>query len=204
MTVANSALQTTDEFQRLTDLLPAELQHCVTISFRRTVGLLPLIQSERYGKNYVIQIDVLHWQHFTADQRNLLLWHEVGRIQGHSIYTGKRQRAALAISLGCACLEIWTQNILLLSSVLVVAGLSGFQLYQKHQGEKSLREAAKADQSAIALAIHFGYQLSEAYESLSQALEALIIQTPQPQLQKKYRTRLQALKISATKAKINF
>lgn len=194
MAVLRSAINTDVSEQHLAALLPTELQHCTT--FKRTVQVnSPLIQSEKRSKSYAIQIDPIRWQQLTVDQRNLLLWHEVIRIQNHSVCNDNREITFLVIAGGAALAEIWTQNIPLLSLVLLVAGLAGFELYHKRQGEGRLKADHKADQGAISLAARFGYTRNEAYESLSQALKALIIQTPQQHLQKKYRTRLQALKI---------
>lgn len=195
MTVVSSpTFANASELQHLTALLPTELQHYIT--FKRAVLVnSPLIQSEKCSTHCAIQIDLIRWQQLTVDQRSLLLWHEVIRIQNHSVGNDNREITFLVIAGVAGIVEIWTQNIPLLSLVLLVAGLAGFQLYQKRQGEGSLRAAHKADQGAIALAAKFGYTRDEAYEFLSQALKALIIQTHQQRLQKKYRTRLQALKI---------
>lgn len=193
MTVA-TALTTPGELQRLTSLLPLGLQHCVTLK-RATAVSPPLIESKRSGRDFVIQLDLMRWPQLSLDQRDLLLWHEAAKIQNHTVYSDQREFTYLAIAGGATLAEIWTQNILLLSSVLVMAGLVGFQLYQKHQGESSLRAATKADQAAIALAVECGYTPSQATDSLKQALQMLIVQTPQQRLQKQYRTRLQALKI---------
>ena len=84
---------------------------------------------------------------------------------------------------------------------LALCGVSGYRLYQKNNGEKTLQESIEADERAIAIATRFGYSLPNAYKSLGSALKTLIEQTPKKRLRSKYETRLQALKRSAAKAK---
>jgi hypothetical protein len=109
--------------------------------------------------------------------------------------------AALAIGLGGAVGELWVQDGLLLVLALALCGVSGWRLYQKNNGEKSLKEAVEADEKALALATRFGYTLPNAYKSLGSALKTLIEQTSKKQQRAKYEARLQALKRNAAKAK---
>jgi len=71
------------------------------------------------------------------DQRNLLFWHEVARIQNDTILkmVGRWQ---LAIGLGGAVGELWVQDGLLLLLALALCGVSGY-LYQKNNGEKQVK-----------------------------------------------------------------
>ena len=189
------------EIRRLKNILPPELQSWVTVE--KTIEVNPtLIRSEEIGKDQVeIQIDLIRWEQLAMDQRNLLFWHEVARIQNDTIARDGWEMAALAIGLGGAVGELWVQDGLLLVLALALCGVSGWRLYQKNNGEKSLKEAVDADEKALALATRFGYTLPNAYKSLGSALKTLIEQTSKKQQRAKYEARLQALKRNAAKAK---
>lgn len=189
------------EIRRLKGILPPELQSWVTVE--KTVEVNPpLIRSEEIGKDQVeIQIDLIRWEQLAMDQRNLLFWHEVARVQNDTIAKDGWEMAALAIGLGGAVGELWVQDGLLLLLALGLCGVSGWRLYQKNNGDKNFKEAAEADEKAIALATRFGYSLPNAYKSLGSALKTLVEQTPKKRLRAKYEARLQALKRSAAKAK---
>jgi hypothetical protein len=189
------------EIRRLKNILPPELQSWVTVE--KTIEVNPtLIRSEEIGKDQVeIQIDLIRWEQLAMDQRNLLFWHEVARIQNDTIPRDGWEMAALAIGLGGAVGELWVQDGLLLLLALSLCGVSGWRLYQKNNGEKSLKEAIEADEKALALATRFGYTLPNAYKSLGSALKTLIEQTSKKQQRAKYEARLQALKRNAAKAK---
>ena len=148
-----------------------------------------------------IQIDLVKWDQLALDQRNLLFWHEVARIQNDTIPREGWEMAALAIGLGGAVGELWVQDGLLLLLALVLCGVSGYRLFQKNNGERNFKEVAEADEKAIALATRFGYTLPNAYKSLGSALKTLIEITPNKRQRSKYETRLQALRRSASKAK---
>ncbi|MEG4800922.1 DUF3318 domain-containing protein [Microcoleus sp. ARI1-B5] len=189
------------EIRRLKNILPPELQSWVTVE--KTIEVNPtLIRSEEIGKDQVeIQIDLIRWEQLAMDQRNLLFWHEVARIQNDTIPRDGWEMAALAIGLGGAVGELWVQDGLLLLLALSLCGVSGWRLYQKNNGEKSLKEAVDADEKALALATRFGYTLPNAYKSLGSALKTLIEQTSKKTQRAKYEARLQALKRNAAKAK---
>lgn len=189
------------EIRRLKGILPPELQSWVTVE--KTVEVNPpLIRSEEIGKDQVeIQIDLIRWEQLAMDQRNLLFWHEVARVQNDTIAKDGWEMAALAIGLGGAVGELWVQDGLLLLLALALCGVSGWRLYQKNNGEKNLKEAAEADEKAIALATRFGYTLPNAYKSLGSALKTLVEQTSKKRQRAKYEARLQALKRSAARAK---
>ncbi len=135
------------------------------------------------------------------DQRNLLFWHEVARIQNDTIPKDGWEMAALAIGLGGAVGELWVQDALLLVLALALCGVSGWRLYQKNNGDKQLKEFIAADDKAIALATRFGYSLPNAYKSLGSALKTLIDNTPSKRQRSRYEARLSALKRSANKVK---
>lgn len=199
--VTSSARAEMGELRRLTGLLPPELQSWVVVEATTEVNP-PLIRCEEIGSDQVeIQIDLVKWDQLAIDQRNLLFWHEVARIQSDTIPRDGWEMAALAIGLGGAVGELWVQDVLLLLLAMALCGVSGWRLYQKNNGQKQLKEMLDADEKALALATRFGYSLPNAYKSLGSALKALIDQTPNKRKRAKYESRLQALKRSAAKAK---
>jgi hypothetical protein len=198
---ATTARADLSELRRLKTLLPPELKSWVTIEASTAVNP-PLVTSEEIGKDQVeVQIDLAKWDQFALDQRNLLFWHEVARIQNDTIPKDGWEMAALAIGLGGAVGELWVQDGLLLMLALALCGVSGWRLYQRNNGMKTLQEAVEADEKAIALATRFGYTLPNAYKSLGSALKLLIEQTPKKRVRRRYESRLDALKKSAAKAK---
>ncbi len=198
---ASTARAEMGELRRLKTLLPPELQSWVTIEVATAVNPA-LIASEEIGRDEVeIQIDMPKWDQLALDQRNLLFWHEVGRVQADTIPRDGWEMAALAIGLGGAVGELWVQDGLLLILAAGLSGFAGWRLYNKNNGEKVTREAIEADERAIALATRFGYTLPNAYKSLGSALKALVEQTPKKQQRQRYESRLNALKKSAAKAK---
>jgi hypothetical protein len=189
------------ELRRLRTLLPPELQSWVSVEATTAVNP-PLIVCEEIGKDEVeIQIDMAKWERLATDQRNLLFWHEVARIQTDTIPKDGWEMAALAIGLGGAVGELWVQDGLLLLLALALCGVSGWRLWQKNNNDKVIKDLLDADEKAIALATRFGYTLPNAYKSLGSALKTLIEQSPKKKLRSRYETRLDALKKSATKAK---
>lgn len=197
----SSARAEINELRRLKTLLPPELQSWVIVEGTTEVNP-PLIRSEELGKDEIeIQIDLAKWDNLAIDQRNLLFWHEVARIQNDSIPREGWEMAALAIGLGGAVGELWVQDGLLLLLALSLCGISGYRLWQKNNNEKTLVDAIEADGKAIILATRFGYSLPNAYKSLGSALKTLIEQTPSRRQRKKYEERLQSLRRSASKAK---
>ncbi|HHP7231675.1 MAG TPA: DUF3318 domain-containing protein [Xenococcaceae cyanobacterium] len=197
----SSARAEINELRRLKTLLPPELQSWVIVEGTTEVNP-PLIRSEEIGKDEIeIQIDLAKWDNLALDQRNLLFWHEVARIQNDTIPKEGWEMAALAIGLGGAVGELWVQDGLLLILALSLCGISGYRLWQKNNNEKTIQEAIEADEKAIALATRFGYSLPNAYKSLGSALKTLIEQTPSRRQRKKYEERLQSLRRSASKAK---
>ncbi len=197
----SSARAEINELRRLKTLLPPELQSWVIVEGSTEVNP-PLVRSEEIGKDEIeIQIDLAKWDSLAIDQRNLLFWHEVARVQNDSIPKEGWEMAALAIGLGGAVGELWVQDGLLLLLAMSLCGISGYRLWQKNSSEKTLTEAIEADEKAIALATRFGYSLPNAYKSLGSALKTLIEMTPSRRKRKKYEERLQALRRSATREK---
>jgi hypothetical protein len=197
----SSARAEINELRRLKTLLPPELQSWVIVEGSTEVNP-PLVRSEEIGKDEIeIQIDLAKWDSLAIDQRNLLFWHEVARVQNDTIPKEGWEMAALAIGLGGAVGELWVQDGLLLLLALSLCGVSGYRLWQKNSSEKTITEAIEADEKAIALATRFGYSLPNAYKSLGSALKTLIEMTPSRRKRKKYEERLQALRRSASRDK---
>jgi hypothetical protein len=198
---ASSARAEMSELRRLKTLLPPELQSWVTVEGSTEVNP-PLIRCEEIGRDEIeIQIDLAKWENLAIDQRNLLFWHEVARVQNDSIPREGWEMAALAIGLGGAVGELWVQDGLLLILALGLCGISGYRLWRKNNGDKTLKESLEADEKAIALATRFGYSLPNAYKSLGSAFKTLIEQTPNRRQRERYQKRLDALRRSASKAK---
>ena len=201
MTSYTTARSDLSELRRLKTLLPPELKSWVTVEAATAVNPL-LITSEEIGKDQVeVQVDLVKWDQLALDQRNLLFWHEVARVQNDTIPRDGWEMAALAIGLGGAVGELWVQDGLLLFLALGLCGVSGWRLFQRNNGQKTLKESVDADERAIALATRFGYTLPNAYKSLGSALKVMIEQTPKKKQRRKYESRLDALKKSAAKAK---
>jgi hypothetical protein len=119
------------ELRRLQGIITSRIADWVTIE--GTTGVNPpLITCEEMGKDEVeIQIDLVRWDQLAIDQRNLLFWHEVGRIQNDTIPKDGWEMAALAIGLGGAVGELWVQDGLLLLLALGLCAFSGYRLYKK-------------------------------------------------------------------------
>ncbi len=189
------------ELQRLKSLLPPENESWVFIE--ATVAIdPPLITLEEIGRDEVeIQIDLEKWDNFAIDHRNLLFWHEIGKIQNDTIPRDGWEMAALAIGLGGAIGELWVQDGLLLLMALGLSGFAGYRLYTKNNSEKRLQDAIYADERAIDLACRFGYSIPNAYKSLGGALKELIESTRKKKKRTFFEDRLEALRRSADKAR---
>ncbi|MEN9207409.1 MAG: DUF3318 domain-containing protein [Gloeomargarita sp. GMQP_bins_120] len=189
------------EFRRLQGLLPMEMRGWVTV-VPSTAMNPPVITSEEVDKDQVeIQIDPVRWEQLAIDQRNLLFWHEVARIQSDTLPKEGWEMAALAIGLGGTVGELWVQDTLLLLLSLGLTGFAGYRLWRRHQKQNALKWAIQADERAIQLATQHGYTLPAAYKSLGSALKLLAEQTPNKNLRRRYEARLDALKRSAQRAK---
>jgi len=135
----SSAKAEMSELRRLKSLLPPELQSWVSVEGTTEVNP-SLIRCEEIGKDQVeIQIDLVKWDALAMDQRNLLFWHEVARVQNDTIPKDGWEMAALAIGLGGAVGELWVQDGLLLVLALALCGVSGWRLYQKIMGINKLK-----------------------------------------------------------------
>ena len=189
------------ELQRLKSLLPPENQSWVFVEAAAAIDP-PLITLEEIGRDEVeIQIDLDQWDNFAIDHRNLLFWHEVGKIQNDTIPRDGWEMAALAIGLGGAIGELWVQDGLLLLLALGLSSFAGYRLYIKNNSEKKLQDAILADERAIDLACRFGYSVPNAYKSLGGALKELIEKTRKKKKRSFFEDRLDALRKSAEKAR---
>jgi len=189
------------ELQRLKSLLPPENESWVFIEASAAIDP-PLITLEEIGRDEVeIQIDLDEWDNFAIDHRNLLFWHEVGKIQNDTIPRDGWEMAALAIGLGGAIGELWVQDGLLLLLALGLSSFAGYRLYLKNNSEKKLQDAIYADERAIDLACRFGYSIPNAYKSLGGALKELIDKTRKKKKRSFFEDRLDALRKSAEKAR---
>ncbi len=189
------------ELQRLKSLLPPENESWVFIEAAAAIDP-PLITLEEIGRDEVeIQIDLDEWDNFAIDHRNLLFWHEVGKIQNDTIPRDGWEMAALAIGLGGAIGEFWVQDGLLLLLALGLSSFAGYRLYLKNNSEKKLQDAIFADERAIDLACRFGYSVPNAYKSLGGALKELIEKTRKKKKRSFFEDRLDALRKSAEKAR---
>jgi len=189
------------ELQRLKSLLPPENESWVFIEAAAAIDP-PLITLEEIGRDEVeIQIDLDEWDNFAIDHRNLLFWHEVGKIQNDTIPRDGWEMAALAIGLGGAIGELWVQDGLLLLLALGLSSFAGYRLYLKNNSEKKLQDAIFADERAIDLACRFGYSIPNAYKSLGGALKELIEKTRKKKKRSFFEDRLEALRKSAEKAR---
>ena len=189
------------ELQRLKSLLPPENESWVFIEAAAAIDP-PLITLEEIGSDEVeIQIDLEEWDNYAIDHRNLLFWHEVGKIQNDAIPRDGWEMAALAIGLGGAIGELWVQDGILLILALGLSGFAGYRLYIKNNSEKRLQDAILADERAIDLACRFGYSIPNAYKSLGGALKELIEKTRKKKKRIIFEDRLEALRKSAEKAR---
>jgi len=189
------------ELQRLKNLLPPENESWVFVEAAAAIDP-PLITLEEIGRDEVeIQIDLEEWDNFAIDHRNLLFWHEVGKIQNDAIPRDGWEMAALAIGLGGAIGELWVQDGLLLLLALGLSSFAGYRLYLKNNSEKKLQDAIYADERAIDLACRFGYSIPNAYKSLGGALKELIEKTRKKKKRSFFEDRLDALRKSAEKAR---
>jgi len=189
------------ELQRLKSLLPPENESWVFVEAAAAIAP-PLITLEEIGRDEVeIQIDLDEWDNFAIDHRNLLFWHEVGKIQNDTIPRDGWEMAALAIGLGGAIGELWVQDALLLLLALGLSSFAGYRLYLKNNSEKKLQDAIYADERAIDLACRFGYSIPNAYKSLGGALKELIEKTRIKKKRSFFEDRLDALRKSAEKAR---
>jgi hypothetical protein len=203
----NSSLKNTfsrTELRRLEDLLPPELQAWVKVIPADGIRPKLITCEEAGGDEVVVIIDMLQWERLAQDQRNLLFWHEVARIQNDTIPKDGWEVAALAIGLGGAVGELWVQNGLLFVLALAICGVAGFQLWRRGSTKKDIKTLIEADRGAIKLAVRNGYALPAAYKSLGSALKLLVSDSGRGRERGNLDKRLEALRTEASKARRNY
>jgi Protein of unknown function (DUF3318) len=159
------------EIIRLQSLVPDRLRSIVKVE--RAANSKPkLLMTHRIKRDrYLIQVDLRQWLSIDIDLRNLLFWHELARIANGSIVCNRSTYIALIAGLSLSFIDLaTTQNIGMLVSTLLVAGLAGFRIYQNQLGEQHLRQLTTADRDAIELAVEFGYDRDTARKLLKSAL----------------------------------
>jgi hypothetical protein len=159
------------EIIRLQSLVPDRLRSLVKVD-RATDPKSKLSITHRIKRDrYLIQIDLRQWLSIDLDLRNLLFWHELARIANGSIVGNRSTYIALVAGLSLSSIDLaTTQNIGMLVSTLLVAGLAGYRIYQNQLGEQHLRQLTTADRDAIELAVEFGYDRDTARQLLKSAL----------------------------------
>jgi hypothetical protein len=188
------------EVQRLKALLSPELKSHITVAPCEHKNYV-LIATKRFTQEqFLIQIDFQQWCFFTTSQRDLLFWHEVARVQNRAIVYSSWELIAISIGLSAALMELISHSLVAFLVALTVTGLSAHKLYQRKLGEQSLREVTAADQTAIALAMQFGYSFVDAYSNLYEALSMLAKQPSQKSRWSKYQVRLQVLEMLANQS----
>ncbi|CAN1212124.1 DUF3318 domain-containing protein [Tumidithrix helvetica PCC 7403] len=195
---------TKTESRRLQDLLPPELQAWVKIINADGVRPPLIACEEAGGDEVVILIDMLRWEQLAQDQRNLLFWHEVARVQNDTVPKDGWEVAALAVGLGGAVGELWVQNGLLFMLALGICGVAGFQLWRRGSSKKDIRHLIEADQGAIKLAMRNGYAMPAAYKSLGSALKILLSEASKGRERTALEKRLDALRAEAARARRNY
>jgi Protein of unknown function (DUF3318) len=190
-----------NELKRLETLIPDNLLAQIAIASSTEHRPKLIFTKKLAKKRHQIEIDFNAWQEIDIDYRNLLFWHEVARIQQHSVRSDRWQLVVFTAALGMSTLEVTSHQVLLLAIYLLLAVIAGWQLYQNNRGESYLRAATQADQGAIILAQQFGYSLPKAYRSLRGAITMLLKRSPQGFLTTQYQTRRQALEINAIKGR---
>jgi hypothetical protein len=207
MPTRNYALKNTfakTEARRLEGLLPPELQAWVKVISADGVRPKLVTSEEAGGDEVVILIDMLRWERLAEDQRNLLFWHEVARVQNDTIPRDGWEVAALAIGLGGAVGELWVQNGLLFMLALGICAVAGFQLWRKGSTKRDIKDLTEADQGAIKLALRNGYAMPAAYKSLGSALKILIRESNQRRERTKLEMRLETLRSEAARARRSY
>jgi Protein of unknown function (DUF3318) len=186
------------EIERLNCLVPSQLRDAIAIAIDPIVGNDRAIAVQRIDRHRCqIQIDPRRWHSLSIDLRNLLFWHEIAKIENGSIWSDRSMYIALGAGLGIASIDLFAQNIGLLATSLLVAGLAGFRLYQKHLGEENLRRLTAADRGAIELAVEFGYERSIARELLQLAIQTTYRQTQNRFSRDRNATRMQVLSLTS-------
>lgn len=190
------------EIRRLMALLPEEMRSQVVLERNQAESPKPLTTQRIGRQKFSIRIDFENWLKFAPDQRNLLFWHEVARIQGRGIPSSSWSTIAIGIGTVALLAELLSQNLVGVVTTLAAMGLGGYRLYHQHWGERFLRKMAIADRSALLLAQQFGYSNAQAYDSLYSALRILSRDKSRKAHWNQYQVRLRVLEISVPENKL--
>jgi hypothetical protein len=101
----------------------------------------------------------------------------------------------MAAGVSIASIDLFAQNIGLLTTSLLVVGLASFRLYQRHIGEHHLQQLTTADREAIELAVEFGYDRDIACDLLKAAIKTTTSHSPNRFSRDRSATRLQVLSL---------
>jgi Protein of unknown function (DUF3318) len=194
MAIATPKIAREQEIQRLQSLIPKCLRDSIELHISTEIRG-QLVKTKRIGdRRCQIQIFPATWHSLDLDSRNLLFWHEVAMIRSSSIACHRSTYLSIGASLLLALADITIQdNVGLLATALLIAGLGTYHLYQGKIGEQKLRHLTNADRGAIELATDFGYAPQVAKEILASAILALRQRTVNPWLRSQYAARLQVL-----------
>ena len=183
------------EIARLKIMIPDGVQDLVEIELLSTAKGL-LIATHKIDRCCCqIQIDSSRWQSLDTDLRNLLFWHEIAKIQNGAVQSDRGIYIAMAVGMSIASLDLFAQNIGLLTTSLLIAGSASFRLYQRHIGEHSLQQLTTADRDAIELAVQFGYDREIACDLLKAAIHTTTSRSPNRLSRDRSATRLQVLSL---------
>ncbi len=196
MVVATPQIAPQQEVERLKLLIPNELHGAIEICSASPVDRQSIATHRIKHHRCQIQLNFLRWQTLDLDLRNLLFWHEIARIKTGSIGSDRSIYMSIGVGLSIASIDLFTHNIGLLTTSLLVAGLAAFRLYQKYLGEENLRKFTTADREAIELAVKFGYERSTARELLKLAIQNTSRQTQTSFTRDRDAVRLQVLALT--------
>lgn len=194
---SRSPESTSGELQRLHALVPPEWQNAIELSASGSAQLEPIQCVEGMGNRVRLQIDRPQWESLPQNWREVLLWHQVARVQAGTLPCKVGwEKTALLCGIGAGIGELWVQDGALLWMALGLASIAGYRLCERSRRSAGLSNALDADRVAIELAIQSGYPASVARRSLTEVLDWLCRQTPNARLRDRYRMRLQALQSS--------
>jgi Protein of unknown function (DUF3318) len=199
MVVARPIVEIGQELKRLKLSIPAPLQEAIDIELSPRSDRQPIIVERIKDRRYQIRVNLWCWQSLDLDIRNLLFWHEIARIQAGSIHSDRSEYITIGAGLAIASIDLFAQNIGLLTASLLVAGLAGFRLYQKHIGERYLQRLTTADRDAIDLAVAFGYDREVARELMKAAIQTTARKTSKL-TRDRSASRLQVLSLSGVRS----
>ena len=188
-----------DEFQRLKNLIPRDLNCLISISSNTKKSTNLIHTSKINDGKFEIVINSKQWTKLEPNQRDLMFWHEIYKIKSNKISNYRWEKIVIAIGVSSSLMEILSHNVFSLSVILLVTALVTYRLYQGQTGEQAILIDTTADQGAVRLATDFGYSFWDACNSLRDALKFLAKNTSNKSISTRYIVRLQVLKVFAFK-----